>query len=96
MTRPQSSFWTMIVSDMNRPCIHTGCGSLYFVSCSGAVVGLEQTFFSVSEHVGSVEICVAILSPMITCPVAYSFDVSISTATGSAGRSFIIYHLQNE
>ena len=53
-----------------------------------AVVGLEKTFYKVSEHVGVVEVCAIVYSPncSIPCPINFAFDVSLSTSNeGSAG-----------
>ena len=51
----------------------------------GAMVGLEQTFISVSEGVGSVELCVNILYPIIDCPVMFPFNVTLLTLDLTAG-----------
>ena len=48
-------------------------------------MGLEHTFFSVMEDVGSLELCVIVSFPEITCPIEFPFDVSLSTADGTAG-----------
>ena len=54
--------------------------------CSaGATVGLEQTFFRVGENESYVELCANVLFPEITCPVEFSFNLSLSTADGTAG-----------
>ena len=50
-----------------------------------AVVGLEKTIYNVTEDVGVVEVCAIVYSPTITCPVAFPFDVILSTDDGSAG-----------
>ena len=52
---------------------------------AGAMVGLEQTFFRVMEGVGYVELCAIVSFPEITCPIEFPFDVSLSTADGTAG-----------
>ena len=52
---------------------------------AGAMVGLEQTFFCVIQGVGYVELCANISFPEITCPIEFPFDVSLSTADGTAG-----------
>ena len=53
-----------------------------------AVVGLEQTFFSVSEGVGVVELCVNVSSPVIDCPIKFRFEIQLSTRDGSAGNEY--------
>ena len=54
--------------------------------CSaGATVGLEQTFFRVGENEGYVELCANVSFPEITCPIEFPFNVSLSTADGTAG-----------
>ena len=52
-----------------------------------AVVGLERTFYNVSESVGTVEVCAVVLSPdeSIECPVDFPFNLSLSTNRGTAG-----------
>ena len=50
-----------------------------------AVVGLEQTFFSVLEDVGVVELCARVYDPNIECPIAFPFDIHLSTKDGTAG-----------
>ena len=67
---------------------------LYFSTCSFihdsllpvAVVGLERTFFSVSEDVGVVELCAEVFEPVIACPIAFPFDVRLSTRDDTAGK----------
>ena len=54
---------------------------------TGAVVGLEQTFYRVSEDVGQVELCVNVSSPNIECPITSFFHVSLSTRSRTAGNA---------
>ena len=56
---------------------------------SVAVVGLERTFYNVSESVGTVEVCAVVLSPdeSIECPVDFPFNVSLSTNRDTAGST---------
>ena len=44
-----------------------------------AVVGLEETFFNVSENVSTVELCAIIYMPngTVNCPIAFPFTVSL-------------------
>ena len=49
------------------------------------MVGLEKTIYSVSENVGLVETCVIVYSPNINCPIAFPFDVGLSTSDNTAG-----------
>ena len=53
-----------------------------------AVVGLERTFYQIMEGVGVVEVCAIVYQPDggITCPIAFPFDVSLSTFDGTAGN----------
>ena len=53
----------------------------------GAVVGLEETFYQVSEDVGVVEMCAIVYSPSITCPIEFPFNVSPTTSDGIAGNT---------
>ena len=57
----------------------------FYTFTSEAVVGLERTLYSVSEDVGVVEMCAIVYSPTIACPIAFSFDVSVSTSDNTAG-----------
>ena len=58
---------------------------ILFVYVSGAVVGLEPTFRRVREDVDRVQLCAIVSSPVIDCPIAFPFDVQLSTRNGSAG-----------
>ena len=49
-----------------------------------AVVGLEQTFYSISEDGGAVEMCVVVHFPDIDCPIKFPFTVLLSTRDFSA------------
>ena len=53
------------------------------------VVGLERTFYNVSESVGTVEVCAVVLSPdeSIEYPVDFPFNLSLSTNRGTAGST---------
>ena len=53
-------------------------------------MGLEKTFYSVSEDDGMLEVCANVTSPDIGCPIQFPFQVSLSTTDGSAGTDFII------
>ena len=56
-----------------------------------AVVGLEKTFYQVSEDAGVLEVCI-IVYDNIPCPIKIAFDVSLSSSNrftmshGSAGN----------
>ena len=52
-----------------------------------ARVGLERTFFSVSEDGDVVELCARVYEPDIECPIAFPFDVRLSTSDNTAGNS---------
>ena len=67
-------------------------GNLLSFHISEATVGLEQTFFRVSEDVGVVELCANVSFPVIECPVAFPFDVQLSTSDGSAGMVSLCSH----
>ena len=73
-------------------CVVTHAHS-YFIAYSffhslpaATVVGLERTFFSVSEDVGVVELCAGVYFPVIDCPIAFPFDVRLSTRNDTAGN----------
>ncbi|CAI8022911.1 hypothetical protein GBAR_LOCUS13419, partial [Geodia barretti] len=65
----------MIVSS-TWPMMHTGPG----------VVGLEQTFYTTSEGVGTVEVCAVVYSPngSLACPIDFAFSVELQTRDGDA------------
>ena len=50
-------------------------------------MGLEKTFYNVTEDVGVVEVCAVVYSPTIDCPIAFPFDVRLLTRDGSAGNN---------
>ena len=52
---------------------------------TAAVVGLERTFYNVSEDDGVVEVCAIVYSPNFKCPINFAFNVKLSTSDGSAG-----------
>ena len=58
---------------------------LHFIISTVAVVGLEQTLYMVSEDVGLVELCVNVSFPIIECPIAFPFQVNLTTYSGTAG-----------
>ena len=61
------------------------CFVFHFFS-SVAVVGLELTFYRVSEGGGFVEVCAVVYHPyVLECPTDFAFDVDFSTSDGSAG-----------
>ena len=56
---------------------------------SVAVVGLEETFYRVSEGVGFVEVCAVVYRPNgnLECPIDFAFEFYFSTSDGSAGEN---------
>ena len=55
---------------------------------SGAMVGLEQTFFREMEDVGVIGRCVIVFEPDLECPIKFTFDVKLynTDIDGSAGK----------
>ena len=53
-----------------------------------AVVGLEETFISVSENVSTVELCAIVYEPngTVICPIDFPFTVSLTTSDNTAGN----------
>ena len=53
-------------------------------------MGLEQTIFTVQEDVGVVELCAIVYEPSgidcAECPIAFPFDVRLSTRDDTAGE----------
>ena len=50
------------------------------------MVGLDETFYQVSENENMVNVCATVYHPMIECPIGFSFNVSLTTTNGSAGK----------
>ena len=50
------------------------------------MVGLEKTFYNISESVGMIEVCAIVHSPMVECPIEFPFDVRLTATNGSAGK----------
>ena len=61
----------------------------YIFSYAVAVVGLERTFYNVSEDMGVVEVCAIVYSPVIECPIQFSFEVQLITSDASAGKESV-------
>ena len=60
---------------------------IYDVFPSEAVVGLERTIFTLQEDVGVVELCAIVYEPSgINCPIAFPFNVRLSTWDDTAGE----------
>ena len=54
-----------------------------------ATVGLEKTFYTITENVDVVEVCVVVHSPSdIDCPITFPFDVHFLSRDVSAGKLF--------
>ena len=51
-------------------------------------MGLEMTYTTVMEDVGTVEVCVVVFTPnsMFPCPIAFPFAVSLTTEDVTAGE----------
>ena len=47
-------------------------------------MGLESTFYNVSENESVVEVCAVVYTPDISCPINFAFDVRVSTSTDSS------------
>ena len=50
-----------------------------------AEVGLERTFYQVSEDDGVLEVCAVVYRQNFTCPIEFAFIVKLSTSDGIAG-----------
>ena len=57
--------------------------STYFTE---AVIGLEKTSYTVSKSVGVMEVCAIVYSPSFACPISHPFEVTFSTADGTAAN----------
>ena len=69
--------------------LHSYCESTIVFS-SVAVVGLEDTFYMVSEGVGFVEVCAIVYHLVFECPIDFNFDVDFSASDGSAGKDDLV------
>ena len=56
-----------------------------FHSSPVAVVGLEMTSYITREDFLMIEVCAEVLDPDLECPVWFPFNISFTTADGSAG-----------
>ena len=58
-------------------------------------MGLEKTFYQVSEDVGVVEVCAIVYEPNgnLACPISFPFDVSLSTEDDSAGMDTALLYV---
>ena len=50
-----------------------------------AVVGLEKTFYRISEYAVQIEVCAIVYSPALDCPINFAFDIGYYTRDDSAG-----------
>ena len=78
-----------IIDSNSQSCMHHHL-LIYCLLCAiytVAVVGLEMTFYNVSEDVGVVEVCAIVISPNTSCPISFPFDVRLSTRDRSAGTT---------
>ena len=55
-----------------------------------AVVGLERTFYNVSEDEKHVELCADVLLPNIECPIEFPFDIYLVLSNDSTGVLIIL------
>ena len=83
--------YIITVDNSNHNGVVTICILLIFnIFLSEAVVGLEQTIFTVQEDVGVVELCAIVYEPSsidcAECPIAFPFDVRLSTRDDTAGE----------
>ena len=67
----------------------------FFFCLTALVVGLERTFYTVSESEEAVEICITAVGANSPCPSTQSFQVTFSTTDESAGKIIYIYCLYN-
>ena len=51
-----------------------------------AIVGFEQTSYTIVEGAGEVEICVIVYQPSGDIPVEFPFEVDVRTDDGTAGK----------
>ena len=58
---------------------------VYVLLSAGAIVGFEDTIYTVVEGEGDVDICVIVYQPGGEIPVEFSFEVGVMTSDGTAG-----------
>ena len=58
---------------------------VYVLLSAVAIVGFEDTLYTVVEGDGEVEICVNVYQPGGEVPVEFSFEVGVMTGNGTAG-----------
>ena len=59
---------------------------ILFVVPEVAAVGLEKTYFPVSEDtIGGIEICVTVTRSSVNCPIEFPFAVNLTAIDGTAG-----------
>ena len=81
-----------IMDDDGMLMLHTACFLLLiFIPCSPlarfvvAGVGLERTAYTMSSTAETVEVCLNVSRPRISCPITFPFDIyfNITTIAGS-------------
>ena len=85
---------TLIYNDHCSSLIYLGCHNGSCLSCPlpVAVVGLERTFYSVSEGDPVVTVCAVVYMPdtTVSCPISFPFSVALSTDDITA-RNLSVY-----
>ena len=77
----------ILIIDNDSKVLHFTNYIIYtFFNYAGAEVGLELTYFTVSESAGSVELCVAVFSPTIQCPIQFPLLIILTVSNRSTGR----------
>ena len=59
----------------------------YSITFLVARVGFEETVYQTDETSGTVEICVVVFEPNISCPIEFDFNVTFETRDGTAGNA---------
>ena len=55
-------------------------------------MGLERSFYDVSELVGVVEVCTVVFMPVIAvCPIQFPFNIMFSTTDNTAGNVYTVF-----
>ena len=57
-----------------------------------ASIGFERDSYSVVERDASVTLCISVISPVVACPVSFSFSVIRLTVPGSASMFCTCVH----
>lgn len=65
---------------------------MFVLLTTAAIVGFNQSNYTIEEDGGAVEICIVVYQPDGEVPVEFEFEVEVTTGDGTAGSNFFISH----